>query len=91
MFCSFAVSDNIYMFEGRDYSKVIPESDRCTFDRLLAERVKELESGLQERALRRENKASGYVGDGRGGCVCVCPCCKAVCQYLLWFSCTTIC
>ena len=50
------------MFEGRDYSKVIRESDRRTFDQLLAERVKELESGLQERTLRRENKASGYVG-----------------------------
>ena len=50
------------MFEGRDYSKVIRESDRHTFDQLLAERVKELESGLQERTLRRENKASGYVG-----------------------------
>ena len=82
----FVVSgpDNIYVFEGEDYSKVVPESDRRTFDQLLAERMEELECGLKERALRSENKASSCVGCGGmhlhacvGVCLCVHPCCGA--------------
>ena len=64
------------MFEGQDYSKVSAESDKQTFDQLLAKRVEELQCGPRERVLRSENKASSRVGlegaTGTSVCIHVC-------------------
>ena len=66
------LADNIYVFEGQDYSKVTAESDKQAFDQLLANRVEELECGPRERVLRSENKACSWAGVR--GCTCTSVC-----------------
>ena len=54
------VQDNIYLYEGQDYSKV-NESDKKAFDQLLAEQLKLSETQLGERTLRKEQQREPVV------------------------------
>ncbi|CAI8031067.1 Chromodomain-helicase-DNA-binding protein 1-like, partial [Geodia barretti] len=55
----------MYVYEGKDYSKV-SESDKKTFDQLLAEKLRLSESAIGERALRSSGGGGNETG-ARGG------------------------
>lgn len=48
--------DNIYMYEGQDYSKISSEADKKAFDELLVLEDEIAGATLEQRVLRRENK-----------------------------------
>ena len=61
------LSDNIYMYEGQDYSKISSEADKKAFDELLVLEDEIAGATLEQRVLRRENKVCMDVSPLRVG------------------------